>query len=260
MIKLLRNLIRATTMISLLCGTNSHANNLIGENGFELSGESSGERRWVKVLTQLIRANMRSLCCNIEFTSYDGFTKKYASDFIVIENGQLIFDYNSLFIDIFGEAVERIPHLEDAKKLIQFIFKYVNTTLPGIATAATKCIFDLIILAKSNRDSLKDVWIKLNNYMLKIIHFGFPSERYGFLSISVLFWLPHATQGHGTYRNILLWILNRWLKFVSTLTIKNCAGLRARLSQCELIDFNSLTYSNRSIIEHALLLNAPQSF
>ncbi len=65
MIKFLRNLIRATTMISLLCGTNSHANNLIGENGFELSGEFNGERRWVKVLTQLIRANMRSLCCNI---------------------------------------------------------------------------------------------------------------------------------------------------------------------------------------------------
>jgi hypothetical protein len=64
-------------MISLLCGTNSHANNLIGENGFELSGKFSGERRWVKVLTQLIRANMRSLCCNIEFTftSYDGNTK-----------------------------------------------------------------------------------------------------------------------------------------------------------------------------------------
>jgi hypothetical protein len=109
------------------------------------------------------------LCCNIEFTSYDGNTKKYASDFIVIENGQLILDYNSSFIDIFGEAVERIPHLEDAKKLIQFIFKYVNTTLPGIATAATKCIFDLIILAKSNRDSLNDLWIKLNNFMLKII-------------------------------------------------------------------------------------------
>jgi hypothetical protein len=37
MIKFLRNLIRATTMISLLCGTNSYANNLIEENGFELS-------------------------------------------------------------------------------------------------------------------------------------------------------------------------------------------------------------------------------
>jgi hypothetical protein len=33
-----------------------------------------------------------------------------------------------------------------------------------------------------------------------------------------------------------------------------CACLRARLSQCELIDFNLLTYSKRSIIEHALLL------
>jgi hypothetical protein len=36
--------------------------------------------------------------------------------------------------------------------------------------------------------------------------------------------------------------------------IASCAGLRAHLSHCEFIDFNLLTYSNRSIIEHALLL------
>jgi hypothetical protein len=64
-----------------------------------------------------------------------------------------------------------------------------------------------------------------------------------------------------------LWILKRWRTFVGSHTflhchdsfadqehIASCAGLRARLSHCELIDFNLLTYSNRSIIEHALLL------
>jgi hypothetical protein len=47
MIKLLRNLIRATTMISLLCGTNSHANNLIGKRGTRFLGNFNGKRRWV---------------------------------------------------------------------------------------------------------------------------------------------------------------------------------------------------------------------
>jgi hypothetical protein len=98
-----------------------------------ISGCSDGRKRWVKVFTQVLRANMKSLCCNIEFTSNDGNTKKYASDFILIENGQMNLDYNSLFIEIFGEDFERISHLEDAKKLLQFIFKYSNTSLPGIA-------------------------------------------------------------------------------------------------------------------------------
>jgi hypothetical protein len=102
-----------------------------------ISGCSDGKKRWVKVFTQVLRANMKSLCCNIEFTSNDGNTKKYASDFILIENGQMNLDYNSLFIEIFGDDFERIPHLEDAKKLLQFIFKYSNTSLPGIATSAT---------------------------------------------------------------------------------------------------------------------------
>jgi hypothetical protein len=110
---------------------------------------------------------MKSLCCNIEFTSNDGNTKKYASDFILIENGQMNLDYNSLFIEIFGDDFERIPHLEDAKKLLQFIFKYSNTSLPGIATSATDNVFDLIIAAKSNNDSLKDLWRKLMFFMIK---------------------------------------------------------------------------------------------
>jgi hypothetical protein len=89
----------------------------------------------------------------------------------------------------------------------------------------------------------------------------------GFLSIAVLRWLLHVPQGHGTFRTILLWILKRWRKFVGSHTclhchdlfadqehIASCAGLRARLSHCEFIDFNLLTYSNKSIIEHALLL------
>jgi hypothetical protein len=57
-------------------------------------------------------------------------------------------DYNSLFIEIFGDDFERIPHLEDAKKLLQFIFKYSNTSLPGIAT---DYVFDLIIAANIGR-------------------------------------------------------------------------------------------------------------
>jgi hypothetical protein len=89
----------------------------------------------------------------------------------------------------------------------------------------------------------------------------------GFLSIAVLRWLLHVPLGHGSFRTILLWILKRWRKFVGSHTclhchdlfadkehIASCAGLRARLSHCEFIDFNLLTYSNESIIEHALLL------
>jgi hypothetical protein len=156
-------------MISLLCGTNSNINKLKKKTEIGISGCSDGRKRWVKVFTQVLRANMKSLCCNIEFTSNDGNTKKYASDFILIENGQMNLDYNSLFIEIFGEDFERIPHLEDAKKLLQFIFKYSNTSLPGIATSATDYIFDLIIAAKSNNDSLKDLWRKLMCFMIKTV-------------------------------------------------------------------------------------------
>jgi hypothetical protein len=60
-----------------------------------ISGCSDGKKRWVKVFTQVLRANMKALCCNIEFTSNSGNTKKYASDFILIENGQINLDYNS---------------------------------------------------------------------------------------------------------------------------------------------------------------------
>jgi hypothetical protein len=67
----------------------------------------------------------------------------------------------------------------------------------------------------------------------------------GFLSIAVLRWLLHIPQGHGTFRTILLWILKHWCKFVGSHTcchdlfadqehIASCAGLHARLSQCEL--------------------------
>jgi hypothetical protein len=123
------------------------------------------------LFTEVLRANTKLLCCNIEFTSNDGNTKKYASDsdFILIENGQMNLDYNSLFIEIFGDDFERIPHLEDAKKLLQFIFKYSNTSLPGIATSATDYIFNLIIAAKSNNDSLKDLWRKLMCFMIKTV-------------------------------------------------------------------------------------------
>jgi hypothetical protein len=88
---------------------------------------------------------------------------------VLIENGQMNLDYNSLFIEIFGEDFKRISHLEDAKKLLQFIFKYSNTSLPGIATSATDYIFDLIIAAKSNNDSLKDLWRKLMRFMIKTV-------------------------------------------------------------------------------------------
>jgi len=169
MIIFLRNLIRATTMSSLLCGTNSQANNLIGENDTEFSGKHDGIKRWVKVLTELIRANMKSLCCNIEFTSNDGQTKFYASDFSFIENGQLNLDFKALFIAMFEDAFEGIPHHEDAKKLFQFIFKNVNTTLPGIASAATKFIFDSIKSAKVKHDSLNNLWTKLNKFMISTV-------------------------------------------------------------------------------------------
>jgi hypothetical protein len=70
---------------------------------------------------------------------------------ILIENGQMNLDYNSLFIEIFGEDFKRI------------------SSLPGIATSATDSIFDLIIAAKSNNDSLKDLWRKLICFMIKTV-------------------------------------------------------------------------------------------
>jgi hypothetical protein len=69
---------------------------------------------------------------------------------ILIENGQMNLDYNSLFIEIFGEDFKRI------------------SSLPGIETSATDYIFDLIIAAKSNNDSLKDLWRKLSLVYIKL--------------------------------------------------------------------------------------------
>jgi hypothetical protein len=78
----------------------------------------------------------------------------------------------------------------------------------------------------------------------------------GFLSVAVLRWLLHVPQDHSTFR--------RLRKFVGSHTCLHChdlfaqqehiASFRARLCHCECIDFDLLTYSNRSIIEHALLL------
>jgi hypothetical protein len=76
------------------------------------------------------------------------------------------------------------------------------------------------------------------------IHYSHIAERSdGLLSITVLRWLLHVPQDHSTFR--------RWRKFVGSHTclhchdlfadqehLASCAGLRARLSHCELIDFN----------------------
>lgn len=93
------------------------------------------------------------------------------------------------------------------------------------------------------------------------------SRSGGYLTIAVLRWLLFLKQGHGIFRTLLLWTLWRWRKFKGAHScllchchfkeqdhIASCAGLRARLTECRLIDFNSLTYSNSAMVEHALLL------
>ena len=162
-IKFLRNLSRAANLPSLLCGTNTDANNLIGNNDVKFTGYGEGSKKWVKALVKLIAACIKSLCCNLKSGSLA------MSDFVSPDGSS--FKIDSFFTALIGNDSEKFPVAETnkAKKLLAFVLEKSKFGLPGKVYSSVKFIFEYLIAVKKGESQLETLWSLFAQNLLECI-------------------------------------------------------------------------------------------
>ena len=102
------------------------------------------------------------------------------------------------------------------------------------------------------------------------------AERYGgFINVGTLRWLLLSRLPDGTFRTILLWLLQRWRIFTSAKLclhcqgpfncqyhVVSCTGMRYRLVEdcpVELLELDAVTHLPEAVVEHTLALTMEQT-
>ena len=182
-IEFLRNLSRVANLPSLLCGTNSDANNLPIDNDVRFSSYAEGSKKWVKVLVKLISACMKSLCCNLKSGSLA------MSNFVSSDGSS--FNIDSFFTALIGNDSEKFPVAETnkAKKLLAFVFEKSKFGLPGIVYSSVKFIFEYLIAVKNGESQLETLWSLFAQNLLECITIrkkGLCRKKYLLASVHIL--------------------------------------------------------------------------
>jgi hypothetical protein len=156
-VKLLRNICRAVHIPTILSGTNSAVNNLLGRSHINTSRTGGSPLLWVKVVCKFPKATLKTIAHVIKFKNF----RDPNSEDILLKD---CIASNEVFLNsLIDDAMLASKNIDRAflLKLTNFIFEQANSNLPGLAILSLKVFIEIIVDIRGsevNHISRERIW------------------------------------------------------------------------------------------------------